>query len=254
MRVRLDLGYDGTAFSGWAKQPGLRTIEGVLGEALARVFRLKAEPRLTVAGRTDAGVHALGQVAHIDLSAAVWSEYADRAPRRLRGALPEDVRVTQLRVAPDGFDARFSAVARQYSYLMSDDLTGVDPMLRHRVVWYRRSLNVDAMNEAALLLRGEHDFVAFCRRREGVPTVRSLQTFVWTRRDDGLIEATVTASAFCHNMVRALVGACVAVGEGRRPASWVSEVLQSVERSPAVRVMPPHGLTLEAVRYSATVG
>jgi tRNA pseudouridine38-40 synthase len=252
--VRLDLGYDGAGFSGWARQPGLRTVEGVLREALVRVFRLEAEPNVTVAGRTDAGVHARGQVAHIDLPASVWNNSAARALRRLRGALPDDVRVTQLRVAPDDFNARFSALSRRYSYLMSDDLIGVDPMLRHRVVWYRHPLNVAVMNEAASVLHGEHDFVSFCKRREGVPTVRTLQLFEWTRRDDGLIEATVMASAFCHNMVRALVGACVAVGEGRRPVSWVGEVLQLTERSQAVRVMPPHGLTLEAVRYPDALG
>jgi tRNA pseudouridine38-40 synthase len=151
--------------------------------------------------------------------------------------------------APAGFDARFAATSRRYSYLLSDEPSGVDPLQRHRVVWHRRPLDGEAMNQAASLLLGEHDFVALCKRREGAGTVRTLQTFSWRRRDDEVLEATVIANAFCHNMVRSLVGACDAVGEGRRPAAWVTEVLAQDQRSSAVTVMPPHGLTLEEVRY-----
>lgn len=247
--MRLDLGYDGTDFSGWARQPGRRTVEGVVGDALATVFGLDGPPGLTVAGRTDSGVHARGQVAHVDLPAPAWSEHHDRALARLRGVLAPDVRVTALAPAPPGFDARFAATSRRYSYLLCDDPAGVDPLQRNRVVWHRRRLDVEEMNAGASRLLGEHDFVAFCKRREGAGTVRTLHTFEWQRRSDDLLEATVIANAFCHNMVRSLVGACVAVGEGRRPSEWVEGVLASSERSSAVTVMPPHGLTLEEVTY-----
>jgi tRNA pseudouridine38-40 synthase len=246
--VRLDLGYDGTDFSGWARQPGRRTVEGVVDDALATVFGLDGPPRLTVAGRTDAGVHARGQVAHVDLPATVWSQHRDRALARLRGVLPSDVRVTALAPAPAGFDARFAATSRRYSYLLCDEPTGVEPLQRHQVVWHRRRLDVDAMNAGASRLLGEHDFVAFCKRREGAGTVRRLLAFSWRRRPDSL-EARVVANAFCHNMVRSLVGACVAVGEGRRPAEWISEVLASSQRSSEVTVMAAHGLSLEEVVY-----
>ena len=249
MRVRLDLGYDGTEFSGWAKQPGRRTVEGVLDEALATVLRLPTPPGLTVAGRTDAGVHARGQVAHTDLPAQEWSAHAERLLVRLRRVLPDDVRVTAARRAPEAFDARFAALARRYCYRLSDAPTGVDPIRRHDVAWHRRPLDIDSMNEAAALLLGEHDFAAFCKRRDGASTVRTLQTFAWERVVSGVLEVTVIADAFCHNMVRSLVGACVAVGEGKREPAWVTEVLATIDRSSAVTVMPPQGLTLEEVTY-----
>jgi tRNA pseudouridine38-40 synthase len=247
--VRLDLGYDGAEFSGWAKQVGRRTVEATLEEAVARVFRLEVAPRLTVAGRTDAGVHARGQVAHVDLPSGAWTGHQERALRRLRGVLPDDVRVTGLRVAPPAFDARFGATSRRYSYALSDDPTGVDPTRRRVVAWHRRPLDVARLNEAAAEVVGEHDFVAFCRQREGASTVRELQVFEWLRGPDGLLIATVVADAFCHNMVRSLVGACVAVGEGAREPSWVVELLTASSRSSSVMVMPPHGLTLEEVSY-----
>lgn len=249
MRVRLDLGYDGAAFSGWARQPGLRTVEATLDEALARVFRLAGPPGLTVAGRTDAGVHARGQVAHSDLPVQLWSDGEDRALHRLRGVLPDDVRVAAVQAAPAGFDARFSATSRRYSYWLSDDPTGVDPTRRTVTAWNRRPLDVDLMNAAASAVLGEHDFAAFCKRREGASTVRELQMFEWLRTADDLLVATVVADAFCHNMVRSLVGACVAVGEGRRKPEWMAELLTSASRSSAVMVMPAHGLTLEEVTY-----
>ncbi|MFL6287858.1 MAG: tRNA pseudouridine(38-40) synthase TruA [Actinomycetes bacterium] len=249
MRVRLDLGYDGTDFSGWARQRDRRTVEGVLDQALAMVLRLPRPPRLTVAGRTDAGVHARGQVAHTDLPAEVWAAHTERLIPSLRGVLPDDVRVTSAQRVPDVFDARFGALSRRYSYRLSDAASGVDPTRRHDTAWHRRPLNVARMNEGAALLVGEHDFVAFCKRREGASTVRTLQTLAWDRKADGVLEVTVVADAFCHNMVRSLVGACVAVGEGKRAASWTAEILASTERSSAVPVMPPHGLTLQEVQY-----
>ena len=251
VRIRIDLSYDGTGFSGWAAQPGRRTVEGVLAETLGHVLRLPAAPRLTGAGRTDTGVHARGQVAHADLPDAVWAAHADAARRRLARALPPDIRVHAIGLAPDGFDARFSALWRRYSYRVCDDPAAADPLRRHETLWYPRGLDLDVMNAAAGALTGEHDFAAFCRRREGATTVRALRRLDWQRDDDGVAVACVVADAFCHNMVRALVGALLAVGEGSRPPSWPSAALAAAVRNPAVRVVPPHGLCLEEVRYPA---
>jgi tRNA pseudouridine38-40 synthase len=209
---------------------------------------------MTVAGRTDAGVHARGQVVHLDLGADNWHAESERVAARLRGVLPDDVRVTSATAVPDEFDARFSALSRRYCYRLSDAPTGVDPTRRRDVAWHRRPLDEAAMNEAALHLLGEHDFAAFCKRREGATTVRTLQALEWTRDISDVLEAKVVADAFCHNMVRAVVGACVAVGEGRSPSRWLAKMLASEERSSAVTVMPPHGLTLEEVTYPSDRG
>jgi tRNA pseudouridine38-40 synthase len=249
VRLRIDLSYDGSGFSGWAAQPGRRTVEDVLAAALGRVLRLPGPPGLTVAGRTDAGVHARGQVVHADVPAPAWSAEADRAVSRLSAVLPADVRVRAIGPAPDGFDARFSALWRRYSYRVCDDPAAADPLRRHETLWYFRRLDVAAMNQAALACLGEHDFAAFCRRRQGATTVRALRTLAWRRDDDDVAVATVVADAFCHNMVRALVGALLAVGEGRRPPGWPASVLAAAVRDPAVRVMPPHALCLEEVGY-----
>lgn len=272
VRLRLDLGYEGTDFSGWAKQPGRRTVQGELEGALGRILRLEPPPGLTVAGRTDAGVHARGQVAHVDLPlsalaaasarrAAVvdvegaWpgseAEWLSALIRRLSGVLPPDVRVHAVSVAPEGFDARFSALSRRYGYRVSDAPGGVDPLRRREVLWYARPLDVDLLNEASARLLGEHDFAAFCRRREGATTIRELKRLDWVRGDDGIILATVVADAFCHSMVRALVGSLLAVGEGRQPVEWPSGVLAGAVRDSGVHVAPAHGLTLEEVRYPA---
>jgi tRNA pseudouridine38-40 synthase len=247
-RVRIDLSYDGGGFSGWARQPGQRTVQQVLEDALTRVLRV-GPVQLTVAGRTDAGVHARGQVAHADLPAMAWLEAAPALLRRLAGLLPPDVRVRRVAPAPDGFDARFSALSRCYSYRVCDDVTGPDPLRRHDTLWYRHGVDVGAINEAAGLLLGEHDFAAFCRRREGATTVRELLSLSWARPEPTVAEATVVADAFCHSMVRALVGALLKVGEGARPPSWPAQVLTGRVRDPAVPVVPPHGLCLEEVRY-----
>ena len=220
-----------------------------MAAALERVLRLPAPPKLTVAGRTDAGVHARGQVIHTDVPAAAWSGAADRAISRLAGVLPADVRVHAARPAPAGFDARFSALWRRYAYRVCDDEAAADPLRRHETLWYFRRLDLAAMNEAARHCLGEHDFAAFCRRREGATTIRALRTLDWHRDDHGIAIATVVADAFCHNMVRSLVGALLAVGEGRRPPGWPAAVLAAAVRDPAVRVVPPHGLCLEEVGY-----
>ncbi|MFD8210302.1 tRNA pseudouridine(38-40) synthase TruA [Streptomyces sp. NPDC059695] len=252
VRVRLDLSYDGRDFSGWAKQAqGQRTVQGEIEDALRTVTRSRETYELTVAGRTDAGVHARGQVAHVDLPVDVWSEHRDKLLRRLAGRLSHDVRVWSVEEAPTGFNARFSAVWRRYAYRVTDNPGGVDPLLRGHVLWHDWALDMDAMNEAATALVGEHDFAAYCKKREGATTIRTLQVLRWERREDGILEATVKADAFCHNMVRSLVGALLFVGDGHRPVDWPGKVLAAGVRDSAVHVVRPHGLTLEEVGYPA---
>jgi tRNA pseudouridine38-40 synthase len=251
VRVRLDLAYDGAEFSGWAKQRSRRTVQGELESAIATVLRLPEPVDLTVAGRTDSGVHARGQVAHVDLPEDVWAAESGKLRRRLAGRLPWDVRVFRVSQAPEGFNARFSAVWRRYAYRVGDHPGGVDPLLRGHVLWHDRPVDVDLMNEAATLLLGEHDFAAYCKKREGATTIRTLLDLRWERTADGLAVATVRADAFCHNMVRALVGAMILVGDGHRPVGFPGEVLQGRERHSAVNVVRPHGLTLEEVGYPA---
>ncbi|WP_068020680.1 tRNA pseudouridine(38-40) synthase TruA [Nocardia mexicana] len=264
IRVRLDIAYDGTDFTGWARQPGLRTVQGVLEETLSKVLR---EPiQLTVAGRTDSGVHAEGQVAHFDTAAQFDGP---KLVHRLARFLPKDVRVTGIRVAPPEFDARFSAIRRHYAYRLTTAPYGADP-LRARSVVPCRAVDLDAMREASRRLLGLHDFAAFCRRREGATTVRELQRFDWVASADHVVDdesggpdghsapdrgqlltAYVSADAFCWSMVRSLVGAVLAVGEGRRTPDWVAGLLAERERSSSVTVAPAHGLSLIAVDYPA---
>ncbi len=209
---------------------------------------LRADPpRLQVAGRTDAGVHARGQVAHADVPAAVA---ADRLLlRRLHGLLPEDVRVRAVSVAPPGFDARFSALARTYRYRIADGPQAIDPLRRREVLSWPRPLGLEAMQAACAPLLGEHDFVAFCRRREGATTIRRVLKLGWEREGGGLLVLTVRADAFCHSMVRSLVGALMAVGEGRYEPAWPGSLLARRRRADEVSVVPPHGLVLEHVAY-----
>ncbi|TNM70019.1 tRNA pseudouridine(38-40) synthase TruA [Streptomyces sp. NP160] len=271
MRVRLDLGYDGTDFAGWARQPGLRTVQGELEDGLARVLRLGEPPATVVAGRTDAGVHARGQVVHVDVPLPAWEQLPGRSARtpaaslvtRLAGVLPTDVVVRAAAPAPDGFDARFAALRRHYAYRISDRPGGTDPLRRRDVVDARRAgagahgrLDEAAMDAASRALEGLHDFAAFCRPREGATTTRTLLRYRW-RREHGrapagegdLLVAEVVADAFCHSMVRALVGAAVAVGSRRRPVEWPAQVLAAARRDPGVTVAPAHGLVLERVDY-----
>lgn len=257
LRLRLDFAYDGTDFHGWAAQPGLRTVEGELTAGLATILRADPPPRLTVAGRTDAGVHGRGAVAHVDVDWGAWDALPGRSARppreaaltRLRGVLPADVVVHDVAPAPTGFDARFSAIERHYRYLLCDRPATLDPLRRREIVLLPRPVDVEAMDEAARRLVGLRDFAAFCKRREGAGTVRTLLRYEWRRRPDGLIEGLVHADAFCHSMVRALVGAVVPVGEGRRPGTWPLDVLTAGRRDPGVSVMPAHGLWLERVLY-----
>ena len=257
MRLRLDIAYDGTDFNGWAAQDGLRTVAGVLDDALSTVFRTPL--RLFAAGRTDSGVHAAGQVAHVDVPADhLGHDYArgdhtgepDYAPldRRLARFLPEDVRVRQIVRAPTGFDARFSALRRHYTYRISLALHGVDPHDARFVTSWPRPLDVNAMALASQSLLGLHDFAAFCRHRPGATTIRELQRMDWVR-DGDLVTAHVTADAFCWSMVRSLVGALLAVGEGRREPAWCATLLTATARSSDFAAAPARGLTLVGVDY-----
>lgn len=269
MRLRLDIAYDGTDFHGWGRQPALRTVQGVLEENLATVFsRHGPPPTLVVAGRTDAGVHAIGQVAHLDLTpdqldSLLRSRGRDFRPdaadapaalaRRLNGiaGLDADVWLTSAAVAPEGFDARFSAVWRRYAYRVADARAPRDPVDRRRTLWYPAELDAAAMDAVAAGLVGLHDWAAYCRPREGATTIRSLQDFRWTREPGGLLVAEVRADAFCHSMVRALVGASLAVGEGRLAPSRLVELRDRLQRSSEFKVAPAKGLTLVAVGYPA---
>jgi tRNA pseudouridine38-40 synthase len=247
VRVRLDIAYDGTAFAGWAVQPQQRTVQQVVQDALAMITRLPAVS-LTVAGRTDAGVHATGQVAHADLPIAAWAELRDSAVRRLAGVLPADVRVGAIGEVPADFDARFSALWRRYVYRVTDAPAGADPLRRLSTVAYPRRLDAAAMALAAKGLLGEHDFAAYCRRRPGTTTIRALQTLDVDRQADEIV-CTVQADAFCYSMVRSLVGALLAVGDGRRSPEWPASLLSSRVRADDVTVAPALGLTLVAVGY-----
>jgi tRNA pseudouridine38-40 synthase len=241
--VRLDLAYDGTGFRGWAAQRDQRTVEGTLRDALARV--LGDPPRLSVAGRTDAGVHARGQVVSFPAAADLEIE---RLQRAVNGMLGPEIVVTNARIVPDGFDARFSATGREYRFRI-DTARWPDPF-EARFVWHRPGpLSVTRMREAARGLVGEHDFASFCRRppRDG-STVRRLERLAVTRRGTDL-EISASANAFLHQMVRSLVGTLVAVGEGAREAEAMGAVLRARDRAAAGPVAPPHGLTLERVRY-----
>jgi tRNA pseudouridine38-40 synthase len=246
--------YDGSAFHGWATQPGLATVQQTVEEALWRALRLTEPPILTVAGRTDAGVHARGQVAHADVPAESWAAAAGSAGRRLARLLTPAVRVTAIGPAPVGFDARFSALWRRYSYRVCDDPAQADPLRRHDTLWYPGRLDLDRMNDAARACLGEHDFAAFCRSREGATTIRELLRLEWTRAEPGVAVATVMADAFCHNMVRALTGALLSVGDGSKPPEWLGRLLAAGRRDPAARVAPPHPLCLEEVGYPEPAG
>ncbi|WP_314426789.1 tRNA pseudouridine(38-40) synthase TruA [uncultured Microbacterium sp.] len=262
MRIRLDIAYDGTHFRGWAKQPTLRTVQGTLEAALARI--VGSDVQFVVAGRTDAGVHAQGQVAHVDLDDEQWSRVESRngrAPqdpaasiaRRMRGVLGAypDATVTRTSLAPEGFDARFSAVWRRYRYRLADDASGYDPVRRHDTTSHRGTLDEHTMDVAARTLIGLHDFAAYCKPREEATTIRTLLDYRWTRDDEGVLVAEVKADAFCHSMVRALVGACVAVGEGRLDVADLVVLRDALTRTSEFKVLAARGLTLTEVGYPA---
>ncbi len=298
VRLRLGVCYDGTEFSGWALQPGRRTVAGTLGEALQTLFGV-AVP-MVVAGRTDAGVHATGQVAHIDVDREVLAGLVPRhlrtgvtsggtvdassdpsreestgwadalaagavgLRRRLAGLLPLDLRITATSLAPAGFDARFSATRRHYRYRIACSEWGAPPLRRADTLVWRRPLDTDAMQRAADRLVGLRDFAAYCKPREGATTIRDLQRLTVTARPLGpaaapaagaagdpgtLVRIDVTADAFCHSMVRSLVGALLAVGAARMAVHVPAEVLAAGRRAAELAVAPAHGLTLVGVDY-----
>ncbi|MBB2989924.1 tRNA pseudouridine38-40 synthase [Mycolicibacterium iranicum] len=257
VRLRLDIAYDGTDFAGWATQAGHRTVAGVVDDALTTIFRTPVVTR--AAGRTDSGVHATGQVAHVDVPAGALHHAYPRTPRpaepefgplvrRLGRMLTEDVRVRGITRAPEGFDARFSALRRHYVYRLSTAPYGVEPAQARFVTAWPRPLDVGAMTAAAQTLLGLRDFAAFCRHREGATTIRELQRLDCVR-DGHRIEVLVSADAFCWNMVRSLVGALLAVGEHRRDAAWCAALLKSTRRSSDFAAAPARGLTLVGVDY-----
>ena len=257
VRLRLDIAYDGTDFAGWATQTDQRTVAGLLEETLSTVFRTQL--RVSAAGRTDAGVHATGQVAHVDIPTDALPNAYPRSPRphqsefqplvhRLGSLLPVDVRVRRIARAPTGFDARFSALRRHYVYRISTATYGAEPHQARYVTGWPRAVDVDAMTTASRNLLGLHDFAAFCRHREAATTIRDLQRFDW-EPDGDLITAHVSADAFCWSMVRSLVGAVLAVGEHRRTADWCAELLTDARRSSDYAAAPARGLTLVRVDY-----
>lgn len=260
VRLRLDIAYDGTEFAGWASQAGQRTVAGTLDERLSTVFGTPVTVR--AAGRTDTGVHATGQVAHLDVPAEALARAYPRTARpagepeflplvrRLARFLPEDVRVLDVTRAPADFDARFSALRRHYAYRLSTAPYGATPQQARFVTPWPRPLDVDAMAQSARVLLGLHDFAAFCRHRDGATTIRELQRVEWVANGAELT-CFVTADAFCWNMVRSLVGAMLAVGEGRRTPDWTAGLLDLSSRSSDFAAAPARGLTLIGVDYPA---
>lgn len=263
MRLRFDIAYDGTDLHGWAKQPGLRTVQGELEAAIQQVTRREQPLQLTVAGRTDAGVHARGQVAHLDvdeqdLESWLRSEYRAESlddalmARRLNGILArtaEDIVVRGISLVSDDFDARFSALWRRYSYRVADSHAPRDPLTRRHTVSIDLALDDTILNEASQQLLGLRDFTSFCKAREGSTAIRTLQEFSWSRDTAGVLIGVVQADAFCHSMVRALVGAVTAVASGRLTIEELCQVRDAQERTSRFAVMPAHGLCLDAIGY-----
>jgi tRNA pseudouridine38-40 synthase len=255
VRWRFDIAYDGTTFSGWATQVGRRTVQGELETWIARVLRLDDPPKMVCAGRTDAGVHARGQVAHLNLDSGAITDGGDDLARRLNSVLGGDCVVRRISVAPPGFDARFAAIWRRYVYRLSDAGVPPDPLYRYQIAQLPAEVDLARFNEEATTLLGLKDFGAFCRRREGASTIRTLLELTGRRVASGpmagVIECTVRADAFCHSMVRSLVGALVAVATGQRDHEWLSAVTERAVRDSTIMVMPAAGLTLEEVGYPA---
>ena len=243
-RLRLDISYDGTNFSGWGIQPDRRTVQQSVEDAISTVAQAKAET--IVAGRTDAGVHATGQVIHVDLPESL--ELTDLA-YKLNRILDEDIRINQITIAPPAFHARFSALRRYYEYRILDENKVIPPLARFNTDSWYRPLDVDVMNQASALLLGTHDYAAFCKFREGATTIRTLETYSWRRDSQGFLIGDVVADAFCYSMVRNLVGAIVCVADGRKDSSWISTLLENKERVSDSLVFPARGLSLYKVDY-----
>jgi len=248
VRLRLDLAYDGRDFAGWAKQPGQRTVQGELEAALTTLTGATDSVTTVGAGRTDAGVHARGQVAHADVSAEQWQVIADKPAERLNAITPDDIVIHATSLAEEGFDARFSAIWRRYRYYLCDDVSGFDPLARGFVVVWPKTLDVALMHEVGQGLIGEHDMAVFCRRRPNSSTLRNLHSLSVTRAGP-YVTAEFVATSYCHSMVRSIVGAVLAVGDQRRTPRWFAGLLGKSERDPEIQVAPPAGLVLEEVGY-----
>ncbi len=243
-RLRIELAYDGTNFSGWAMQPDRRTVQACIEEALSKIARINVET--IVAGRTDAGVHATGQVIHVDVPETMG---LDDLGYKLNRILDEDVRINKIEIAPPAFHARFSALRRYYEYRILDENKVIQPLSRLNTASWYRPLDVDVMNHASALLLGTHDYAAFCKFREGGTTIRTLETYQWRRDHEGYLVADVVADAFCYSMVRNLVGAIVCVADGRKDPEWITTLLENKERVSDSLVFPARGLTLYKVDY-----
>ena len=243
-RLRIELAYDGTNFSGWAVQPDRRTVQACIEEALSKIARVNVET--IVAGRTDAGVHATGQVIHVDVPESLVLEDLGYKLNRI---LDEDVRINNIEIAPSAFHARFSALRRYYEYRILDENKVIQPLARLNTASWYRPLDVDVMNHASALLLGTHDYAAFCKFREGGTTIRTLETYQWRRDRESYLVADVVADAFCYSMVRNLVGAIVCVADGRKDPEWISTLLENKERVSDSLVFPARGLTLYKVDY-----
>jgi tRNA pseudouridine38-40 synthase len=253
-RFRIDLSYDGTDFAGWAKQPNLRTVQGELLRALTEI--LGASPDdfyMRVGGRTDAGVHADHQVCHIDLNPAQIKRLGRNplSAGRINSLLPSDLAVLDVQLAKPGFDARFSASGRSYVYAIADSECASNPKWVRYTLVHPKQLSVEKMNSAAKKLIGLKDFGAFCKPREGATTIRELKKLSVKREKDGRILVFVSADAFCHNMVRSLVGALIAAGEGKLTPAELSKIQQAAKRTSAFKVVGPQGLSLSEIRYPA---
>ncbi|NBO26055.1 MAG: tRNA pseudouridine(38-40) synthase TruA [Actinobacteria bacterium] len=247
IRIRGKISYDGKDFSGWGMQPDRRTVQGELENAISTLLRVD---RVIVhcAGRTDAGVHASAQVIHFDIAEKDAMEMKDLT-YRINAILPEDISIQELEVTAADFDARFAALSRSYEYLIYQGQR--NPLLRDRAYRSYLTLDVSAMNEASQVLIGLHDFSAFCKKREGATTIRTLMKFNWTETDDGLIKVELEADAFCYSMVRGLIGAVLAIGEGKFDKTWLEDYLAGKEREAHVFAAPALGLTLVDVKYPA---
>ena len=243
LRLRIDLAYDGSNFYGWGKQPDRRSVQEEVEKAIGTITQTKIES--IVAGRTDAGVHATGQVIHVDVPESI---NLDEIAYKLNRILDEDIRIMQVSIAPEGFHARFSALRRTYTYKILDKNRPIPPINRFDIASWYRPLDADLLNEASALVLGHHDFAAFCKFREGGTTIRTLEKFHWERQGD-LLVATIVADAFCYSMVRNLVGAAVCVADGRKESAWMGELLANKERVSDSLVFPARGLTLSFVEY-----
>lgn len=261
IRLRLDLAYRGAPFHGWARQPGLLTVQGRMEEALTLITRQPAQ--LTVAGRTDAGVHARGQVAHLDVPQEFWISLSrgreendqvrgERLRARLEGlagrGLNGALAIKQVRVVSRDFDARFSALSRTYRYLICDDPRAQDPC-RLDIARTSSPLEETTMRVAAQALCGEHDFLPFAKPREGATTVRTLHSFNISRPGAGIVQAMIRADAFCHSQVRFMMGALIEIGRGKYQPNWIGELLAEGVRDQRVPLADGRGLTLWEVAY-----